>query len=59
MPDAPDVVVQRQFDTYNAHDIDGFLATFSPTVEMRSFPSNELLRSEPDEANRVVSRDVV
>jgi len=52
MPDAPDVVVQRQFDTYNAHDIDGFLATYSPTVEMRSLPSNELLRSGHEEVRK-------
>ena len=49
MPEAPDVVVQRQFDAYNAHDIDGFLATYSPTVEMRLLPSNELLRRGHEE----------
>lgn len=49
MPDAPEVVVQRQFDAYNAHDIDAFLDTFSQTVEMRSLPSNELLRRGHDE----------
>ncbi|HAP74868.1 MAG TPA: hypothetical protein DCR14_02155 [Acidimicrobiaceae bacterium] len=28
-------VVQRQADAYNAHDLDGFVATYSPDVVVR------------------------
>lgn len=27
-------LVQRQLDAYNAHDLDGFLATYSPDIEI-------------------------
>ena len=49
MSSEPETVVQRQFDAYNRHDISAFLATYSPTVEMRELPSNELLRKGHDE----------
>lgn len=32
--DEPEAVVQRQLEAYNAHDIDAFLATYSPDVEL-------------------------
>jgi hypothetical protein len=33
----PEAVVQRQLDTYNARDIEGFLATFSDSAKIYSF----------------------
>jgi len=30
----PEAVVQRQLEAYNAHDVDAFLATYSPDVEL-------------------------
>ena len=30
----PEAVVQRQLEAYNAHDIDAFLATYSPDIEV-------------------------
>lgn len=30
----PEAVVQRQLEAYNAHDIDAFLATYSPDIEL-------------------------
>lgn len=33
-----DTVVQRQFDCYNAHDLDGFMATFAADVEREALP---------------------
>lgn len=45
MSSDPGTVVQRQFDAYNAKDMEAFLATYAPTVEMRDLPSNDLLRS--------------
>lgn len=32
--DQPEAVVQRQLEAYNAHDVDAFLATYSPEVEL-------------------------
>lgn len=34
MPSPAAVVVQRQLDAYNAHDLDGFLATYAPGIEI-------------------------
>jgi hypothetical protein len=35
-PDRPQDVVQRQLNAYNARDLEAFLATYSPTVEIRA-----------------------
>lgn len=31
-------LVQRQLDAYNAHDLEGFLATYSPDIELFDLP---------------------
>lgn len=36
--DQPEAVVQRQLEAYNAGDIDAFLATYSPDIELFDFP---------------------
>lgn len=35
-------VVQKQLDAYNAHDIDAFLATYTPDAKLCDFPSGEV-----------------
>jgi hypothetical protein len=36
---APEVVVQKQLDAYNARDLDAFLATYSDSAELFEFPA--------------------
>ncbi len=36
-------VMDRELLSYNSHDLDGFMSTFSPTVKIWSFPENSLL----------------
>lgn len=36
---APEEVVERQLDAYNARDLDAFLATYSPGVRIYDFPA--------------------
>lgn len=35
---APEAVVDRQLDAYNSGDIDAFMATYSPTIEIFNHP---------------------
>lgn len=42
-PDSPEAVVQRQVDAYNRHDIEAFVATYAPDVQILLFPSGEVL----------------
>ena len=49
MSDSPEAVVRRQFETYNAHDIDAYIACFAPGIEMRTFPDNALLLKGHDQ----------
>ena len=48
----PEAVVRRQFDTYNAHDIDAYMTCFAESIEMRSFPDGALLLAGRDEVRR-------
>ncbi|MGH6952555.1 MAG: nuclear transport factor 2 family protein [Alphaproteobacteria bacterium] len=52
MASAAEAVVRRQFDTYNAHDLEGFLATFAPDVEMRTLPRNEIFLSGHEDVRK-------
>lgn len=45
---SPIEVVQAQFDAYNRHDLDAFVAVHSPTVELYRFPTNDLILSGRD-----------
>lgn len=38
--DSPEIVVQRQLNTYNAHDIDAFLATYAPDAKLYNHPDS-------------------
>lgn len=47
---SPEVIVQQQMNTYNARDIDGFMATYSNNVKLYDYPNT--LISEGKEAMR-------
>jgi putative hydrolase of HD superfamily len=49
MTPTPAEIVQTQLDAYNAHDIDAFMATFSPTIQTMRFPTNEVLDKSAEE----------
>ena len=42
MGQTPEEVVQRQLDTYNARDLEGFLAVFSADAQLIDFASGEI-----------------
>ena len=42
---APEEIIDRQLAFYNARDLDGFASCYSPHVEARDFPGNNLLFS--------------
>ena len=52
MAEVAETVIQRQFEAYNAHDIEGFMATFARDVEMWLWPENQLLLSGYDEVRQ-------
>ncbi|WP_437661577.1 nuclear transport factor 2 family protein [Sorangium sp. So ce1182] len=37
----PVEIVQRQFDAYNAHDLEGFVASYSDSIKVFRAPSSE------------------
>ena len=43
MPSSIEALVQRQLEAYNRHDLEQFLACYSPEVEVRTFPEQTLL----------------
>ena len=45
MSSSPENVVQAQVDAYNDQDVERFAATYSPTVELRRLPDNDLRKS--------------
>ena len=42
VPDDPEKVVQRQLEAYNAHDLDGLLATYAADAQQFEHPSTLL-----------------
>lgn len=40
---SPIQVVQKQFDAYNNHDLEAFVATYHPKVVLYTFPDNEVM----------------
>ncbi|MBC8171867.1 MAG: nuclear transport factor 2 family protein [Anaerolineae bacterium] len=47
MSKTPEQVVQQQLEAYNAHDIDAFMATYSPTIQIMNFPSGAVIYTDP------------
>lgn len=52
----PEDIVQKQVDAYNRRDLDGFLATYSDTIELFNFPHTLFLSGKPDLADRYRQR---
>ena len=50
MTPSAESIVQRQFESYNAHDLDGFMETFAP--EMWLLPEQAPLLAGKDEVRR-------
>lgn len=53
---APDVVVQRQLDAYNARDIDALLATYAPDARQYEHPATLLATGAAAMRARMVLR---
>lgn len=53
---APDAVVQRQLDAYNAHDLPAFLATYAEDAELYEYPSKLLARGRAQLGERYSAR---
>ena len=39
----PTQVVQRQVEAYNAHDLDAFVASYAPNIQVRLLPADSLI----------------
>ena len=55
-PDAPEAVVQRQLEAYNAHDIDGFLATYAADAQLFEHPAKLLASGHAQLREHYVAR---
>jgi len=55
-PAAPEAVVQRQLDAYNAHDINAFLATYSADAQLFEHPSKLLASGLAQLRERYIAR---
>ncbi|WP_197481632.1 nuclear transport factor 2 family protein [Collimonas pratensis] len=49
-------IVQKQFDAYNARDIDAFLATYADDVELFSFPNTRTAQGKEEMRQRYTLR---
>jgi hypothetical protein len=49
---SPEEIVDGQLAAYNAHDLDGFLDFFVENVEVRSFPTGDVLTDRSGAAFR-------
>ena len=52
----PEAVVQAQVDAYNAHDIEGFLATYADDAEIYQHPSTLLVKGKTQLRERYTRR---
>ncbi|PLT29979.1 nuclear transport factor 2 family protein [Peribacillus deserti] len=50
---SPVELAKKQLDAYNRQDIDAFLSAYSSNVEVREFPSNNLIYSGNDKMREV------
>ncbi|MBV8123238.1 MAG: nuclear transport factor 2 family protein [Burkholderiaceae bacterium] len=53
---APEAVVQAQFDAYNAHDIDAFMATYASDAEIYEYPAKLLMNGAEQIADFYASK---
>jgi hypothetical protein len=49
-------IVQKQFDAYNARDIDAFLATYADDAELFSFPNTRTAKGKDEMRQRYTVR---
>jgi hypothetical protein len=56
LPTDPESVVQRQLEAYNAHDLDGFVATYADDATLFVHPSEVLISGAENIRERYASR---
>lgn len=54
--DSPESVVQRQLDAYNAHDLEGWLATYGQDARQYEFPAKLLAAGHAEMRARMAPR---
>ena len=52
----PQVIVQQQLDAYNAHDLEGLLATYSPEARLFEHPATLLATGHAELRERFAAR---
>jgi uncharacterized protein (TIGR02246 family) len=52
----PEEIVQKQFDAYNARDMEAFLATYADDVELYGFPATSLTKGKEEMRERYTPR---
>ena len=55
-PNAPEAVVQRQLDAYNARDLDALLATYSDDAQQFEYPATLLVSGAVQNRERSAAR---
>ena len=53
---SPETVVQRQLDAYNAHDLEGLLATYAPDAQQFEHPGKLLADGREQIRERMAAR---
>ncbi|PXX44683.1 nuclear transport factor 2 family protein [Aquitalea magnusonii] len=53
---SPEAVVQQQLDAYNAHDLEGWLATYAPDACQYQHPATLLARGHAEIRQRAIAR---
>jgi hypothetical protein len=53
---SPEAVVQRQFDAYNAHDIEALMATYAENAQQYEHPAKLLASGAAQIRERLVAR---
>lgn len=53
---SPEAVVQRQLDAYNAHDLEGWLATYAQDAQQFEFPAKLLAAGHAEIRARTAPR---
>jgi hypothetical protein len=52
----PEAIVQRQLEAYNAHDVEGFVATYAEAAEIFAHPSTLLAKGAAQIRDRYAVR---
>jgi hypothetical protein len=54
--ESPEALIQRQLDAYNAHDLDGWLATYAEDAQQFEFPATPVAAGHAAIRARMVER---